>query len=191
VTADVTLQRLAALRRRHEQRALEALVFQAGLLRRAEQQAEAAARSARRHMDAARARERELIGSLAERAVSQAAIIRIQTELDRAALETARLRAAVARAQASLLKEQSARAEAGVNFRLRQRAAAKLNLVCEHETACRSRWDAALNEAENEGPSTSDPPPQAPWERGRLARTIGTTERNAGGTPALPGRRVE
>jgi hypothetical protein len=150
VTADATLQRLAALRRRREQQALEALVVQAGLVRRAQQQVEEAARAARRHLHEARAKERELISSLAGRAVSQAAIIRTQTELDRAALETARLRAAVARAQANLLNRQSARAEAGANFRLRQRAATKLNFACEQEAARRSRWDAALNEAEDE-----------------------------------------
>ena len=40
----VMLRRLAALRRQREQRALEALTVQTGLLRRAEQQAEDAAR---------------------------------------------------------------------------------------------------------------------------------------------------
>ena len=184
MTADVTLQRLAALRRRREQRALEALVVQAGLLRRAEQQAEEAAHAARRQVDAARTRERELIGSFAGRAVSQATIIRTQMELDRATLETTRLRAAVARAQANLLKEQSARAEAGANFRLRQRAAAKLNLVCEQETARRSRWDRALNEAENEDRPTlpsgaAGVPPAFPLACASVKR--------AGGTPAVPG----
>jgi hypothetical protein len=158
VTADVTLRRLAALRRSREQRALETLVVQTGLLRRAEQQAEAAARAARRHVDAARARERELISSLTGHAVSHAAIIRIQTELDRAAVETARLRAAAARAQANLLNQQTARAEASASFRLRQRAAAKLALVCEQEVVRRSRWDAALSEAEDEDrPTLSSP----------------------------------
>ena len=150
MTADVTLQGLAVLRRRREQRALEALVVQAGLLRRAEQQAEEAALAARRHVEEARAKERELVGSLAGRAVSLAAILRAQMELDRAALETARLRAAAARAQANLLNRQNARAEAGADFRLRQRSAAKLDIVCEREAARRSRWDAALSEAEDE-----------------------------------------
>jgi hypothetical protein len=150
VTADVTLQCLANLRRGRERRALEALVVQTDLLRRAEQQAESAARDAQRHVDAARARERELISGVAGRAVSHLAIVRIQMELDRATLETAQLRAAAARAQANLLNQQSARAEASATFRLRQRGATKLALVCEHESARRSRFDAALNEAEDE-----------------------------------------
>jgi hypothetical protein len=150
VSADVALRRLANLRRVREQRALEALLAQAGLVRQAEQQAEAAEHAARRHVDAARARERELTRTVAGRAVSYADIIRMQIELDRAALETARLRAAVVRAQANLLNQQNARAEASAKFRLRQRAAAKLALVCEQESAARSRWDAALNEAEDE-----------------------------------------
>jgi hypothetical protein len=167
VTADVTLQRLAALRRRREQRALEALVVQAGLVRRAQQQVEEAARAAWRQLHEARATERELISSLAGRAVSRATIIRTQTELDRAALETARLRAAAARAQADLLNRQSARAEAGANFRVRQRAAAKLNFACEQEAARRSRWDEARNEAEDEDRA---PLPTLPRLRGRVGR---------------------
>ena len=162
MTADITLERLAVLRRRGEQQALEALLREVGLLRQAEQQAEEAARSARGRADEARARERELISSLAGRAVSHAAIIRIQTELDRAALETVRLRAAAARAQADLLTRQSARAEAAANFRLRQRAAARLDLLCKEATARRSRWDAALHETEDEDRSAAimaGPPP--------------------------------
>jgi hypothetical protein len=150
VNADVALQRLHDLRRGRERRALEALLVQAGLLRQAEQQAEAAARAAQRQADTARARERELISAVAGWAVSYAAIVRIQTELDRAALETAQLGAAAARAQANLLKQQSTRAEASARFRLRQRAAAKLALVCEQESTRKSRWDAALSEAEDE-----------------------------------------
>ncbi|HLK82481.1 MAG TPA: hypothetical protein VKT99_13460 [Xanthobacteraceae bacterium] len=150
MTADLTLQRLAVLRRRSAQRALEAVIMQAQLLRRAEREAEQAARSARRHLNEARAKERELINSLAGRPVPQAAIIRTQTELDRAALETVRLRAATTRAQANLLNRQNARAEAGANFRRRQRAATALDLICREEAGRRSQRDAALNEAEEE-----------------------------------------
>jgi hypothetical protein len=162
VTADVALQRLAGLRRVREQRALEALLVQAGLLRLAEQQVQAAEHAAQRQVDAARARERELISALAGRAVSHAAIARIQMELDGAALETAQLRSAAASAQATLLNQQKAHAEASATFRLRQRAAAKLALVCEQEGARRSRWDAAVNEAEDEdrnATTIAGPPP--------------------------------
>lgn len=162
MTADGALQRLRDLRRVREQRALDALLVQAALLREAEQQARAAEHAAQRHADATRARERELIGALAGRAVSHAAIVRIQTELDRAALETAQLRSAKVRAQANLLNQQNARAEAGATFRLRQRAAAKLAVICEQEGARRSRWDLALNEADDEdrnATTIAGPPP--------------------------------
>lgn len=167
MTGDVASQRLASLRRRREQRALEALLVQAGLVRHAQQQVAEAARAARRQLHEARAKERELISSLAGRAVSQATIIRTQTELDRATLETVRLQAAVARAQADLLNRQSARGEAAANFRLRQRAAAKLNFACEQAAARRSRWDAALNEAEDEDRA---PFPALPRSWGRVGR---------------------
>jgi len=150
VTADVALQRLADLRRVREQHALEALLVQAALLRQAEQQAEAAEHAAQRHVEAARAREHELRSSLVGRAVSYATILRVQIELDRATLETVRLRAAAMRAQATVVNQQNAHAEASAKFRLRQRAAAKLALVCEQESARRSRWDVAVNEAEDE-----------------------------------------
>ena len=161
MTADVALQRLAGLRRIREQRALEALLVQAGQLRAAEQQAQAAEHAVQRHVDAACATERELISALAGRAVSHAAIISIQMELDGAALETAQLRSAAAGAQANLLNQQNARAEASATFRLRRRAAAKLALVCDEQGARRSRWHAALNEAEDEdrNATTSGGPP--------------------------------
>ena len=170
MTADVTLQRLAALRRRREQRALEAIIVQAGLVRHAQRQVDEAARAARHHLNETRAKERELIGSLAGHAVSYATIIRTQTELDRAALEMARQRAAVGRAQANLLNQQSARAEAGANFRRCQRAAAKLNFACEQEAARRSRWDAALNEAEDEDLASHS---TLPGKRGMVGRGVG------------------
>jgi hypothetical protein len=68
----------------------------------------------------------------------------------------------VVRAQANLLNQQKVRAEASTAFRLRQRAATKLALVCEQESARRSRWDRALNEAEDEDRNAAiiaGPPP--------------------------------
>jgi hypothetical protein len=144
------LQRLAALRRSREQRALEALTAQAGLVRRAEQQAEDTARAVSDQVRRARARERELIGALSGRAMPLAAFLRARMELDGAVIETARLRAAAARARVDLLAGQRARAEALANFQRRQRATAKLDMACEQEAARLSRWEAALTDAENE-----------------------------------------
>ena len=94
MTVDAS-SRLAALRSAREKRALEAAVVEAGLVRRAEQHVEEATCAARLHVDEARAKERELVRSLAGRAVPLATILRIQTELDRAAIETARLQSAL------------------------------------------------------------------------------------------------
>lgn len=147
---NVMLQRLAALRRQREQRALEALTVQTGLLRRAEQQAEATARAVQEHIRETRARERALIGALAGHPASTAAILRVQLELDGAARETARRRAAEAGAQADLLPRQSARAASFADFQLRQRGRSKIDLLGKEELARQTRRDAALGEAEAE-----------------------------------------
>jgi hypothetical protein len=146
----VELQRLTALRRGREQRALEALIVQAGLLQRAEQLARETARAAHDQVVQVRARERELIGALCGRTVSLPAILRVQTELDKATLDTARLRAAAARAQVDLLASRRARTEALANFQRRQRATEKLHMACKQEAAWLSRWEAALSDAEHE-----------------------------------------
>jgi hypothetical protein len=146
----VVLQRLADLRRRREQRALEALTVQADLLRQAERKAEAAAQSVRDQLHQASVRERELIGALAKCAVSPTAIFRIQMELDGVALETARLRAAAARAQADVSTSQRARADARDTLQMRQRALAKIEHVRKQETARLLRRDEALGDAEGE-----------------------------------------
>jgi hypothetical protein len=144
------LQRLATLRRQREQRALEALSVQTVLLRRAEQQAALAARAVQDHIRETRARERALIGALAGRPVSAAAILRIQLELDGAALETGRRRAAEAQAQADLQSRLSARAASLADFQLRQRARAKIDLLSKEERAWQTLRDAALSDAETE-----------------------------------------
>jgi hypothetical protein len=146
----VELQRLAALRRSREQRALEALTVQAGLLHRAEQQNEEAARAMHDQVRQARARERELIDALSGRAVSLAAILGAQAELDQVAAETDRRRAAVVRAEADLLAGRRARAEALAEFQRRQRATEKLDIACKQETTRQLRRETALSDAEHE-----------------------------------------
>jgi hypothetical protein len=144
------LQRLAALRQQREERAREALTVQTGLLRQAERKAEDAARAVRDHVQETRVREHALISGLAGRAVSLSAIVRIQIELDGAALEAGRRRAEEARAKADLQPRRSARAEALANFQLRQRAVARLEQVRKEEIARQTRRDAALADADAE-----------------------------------------
>jgi hypothetical protein len=149
------LQRLAALRRQREQRALEALTVQTGLLRRAEQQAQDAARAVQDHIRDTRATERALIGALAGHPASTTAILRVQLELDGAARETARRRAAEAQAHADLQPRQSARAASLADFQLRQRARTKIDLLGKEELARQTRRDAALGDAEAEDHSAA------------------------------------
>jgi hypothetical protein len=144
------LQRLAMLRRRREQRALEALSVQTDLLRRAEQQVADAARAVQDHIVETRARERALIGALAGRPVSATAILRVQLELDGAALETARRRAAEAQARADLQSRLSARAASLADFQSRQRARTKIDVLGEEERARQMLRDAAVSDAETE-----------------------------------------
>jgi hypothetical protein len=143
------LQRLATLRHQREQRALEALSVQTILLRRAEQQANDAARAVQDHIRETRARERALIGALAG-PVSAAAILRIQLELDGAAFETGRRRAAEAQAQADLQSLRSARGASVADFQSRQRARTKIDLLMKEERARQTLRDAALSDAEIE-----------------------------------------
>jgi hypothetical protein len=144
------LLRLAALRRDSEQRALDVVIRQNALCRKAEQQADAAAMALARQVARARGRERQLIGSLAGRPVSLATIINVQMEIARSALETVRLRTGAARAQASLLEQRDSRARAHDDYRRRQRAADKIDTLLKQEMASRARRDAALTEAEQE-----------------------------------------
>jgi hypothetical protein len=155
MSADSRLNQLAELRRRREQRALDLVVAQNERCRHAEAGAEAAAGAVSRQTAAARARERSLLEPLVGCAVSRVAITRVQTEIARLALETTRLRAAAASAQASLLDQRKAYAVAQENFRLRQRAATKLALVLQQEAARRSLRQTALAELEDEDRSAA------------------------------------
>jgi hypothetical protein len=149
------LQRLAALRRQREQRALEALSVQTDLLRRAEQQAADAARAVRDHIRQTGARERALIGALGGRPVSAAAILRIQLELDGSVLETGRRRAAAARAQADVASRLRAHAAGLADFQLRQRARTKIDLLSKEERARQTLRGVALSDAETEDQSAA------------------------------------
>jgi hypothetical protein len=149
VTAAI-LQRLTDLRRRREKRALEALTVETGLLRRAEQQMDEAERTVRDHANQTRVREQQLIGALCGRAVTVAAIIRAQAELDGAAHDAAQLRAAAAQAQADLATRQNAHKESRANYLRRQRAVTKLERVGEQEAARQLLRDVARSDAENE-----------------------------------------
>jgi hypothetical protein len=129
VTANNPLDQLAALRRSAKERALELAMQQNERCRLAEHKANESADAVVRQVSEARLRERALVGPLIGRPVSPVAIIRAQAEVARAALETARLRAVAASAQAALSDQRKERATAQQHFRVRQRAAMKLDLL--------------------------------------------------------------
>jgi hypothetical protein len=150
VTAKTLLDRLAALRRNAEQRALELVVLQNERCQLAEHKADESADAVLRQVSEARLRERSLLSPLIGRPVSPSAITRVQTEIARAALETARLRGVAAGAQAALLDQRERRATAQQDFRARQQATMKLDLLLQQETARRSLRQVALSERDDE-----------------------------------------
>jgi hypothetical protein len=150
VTAKTLLDRLAALRRNAEQRALELVILQNEQCRLAEHKADESTDAVLRQVSEARLRERSLLSPLIGRSVSQAAITRVQTEIARAALETARLRSAAASAQAALSDQRNRRATVQESFRARRRAAMKLGLLLQQETARRSLQQLALSECDDD-----------------------------------------
>ena len=150
MSAGSRFNELVELRRRREQRALDLVIAQNERCRNAERSVESTEAAASRHAVAARERERSLLGPLLGHAVQQNAVTRVQSEIDRLALETERLWADAASAQASLLDERKAYAEAQKNFRLRQKAALKLTLVLQQEANHRSFRQTALAEVEDE-----------------------------------------
>jgi len=150
MSADSRLNELAVLRRRREQLALDLVAAQNERCRNAERSAESAAAAASRQAAVARKHERNLLGPLLGNAVSLNAITRVQSEIARLALETARLRADAASAQVSLLDQRKAYALAQENYRLRQKAAVKLALVLQQAAARRSLRQTALSEVEDE-----------------------------------------
>ena len=155
MSADSRLNQLAELRRRREQRAFDLVVLENEKCRHAEGRAEAAADALSRQTVVARARERSLLDPLVGHAVPRNAITRVQTEIAKLSLETARSRAAAASAQASLLDQRKAHAVAQEGFRLRQRAAARLTLALQQDTARRLLRQTALTEAEDEDRSAA------------------------------------
>ena len=155
MTANFLLDRLAALRRNAEQRALEQVILQNERCRMAEHKANESAAAVLRQVSEARLRERSLLGPLIGRLVSRAAITRVQAKIARTALETAQLRTAAASARAALLDQRKNHAAAQQYFRARQRAAMKLDLLLQQETTRRSLRQVALSESGDEDRSAA------------------------------------
>ena len=145
--AHAVLARLLELRRRGEQRALEALIAREGDCRRARQKLETAANASLRQMAQARAQERKEIESFGGEAVSQSAILRFYAKLDAMMEEQERLRSIEETARTDLQGCTSARTDAQMQLRTRQRATAKLDEVVRRQTISLTLHQTALGEA--------------------------------------------
>lgn len=150
MSAGSALDQLAALRHQAEQRALDLLQAQNERCRLLQQKADASADAVSRQTAQARVREQSLVGTLIGRPVSPRAILRVQAEVTRAALEITRLREEAARAQAALAEQRTAQAAAQAHFHARRLAAMKLDLLLQQETARRTLRQVALGECDDE-----------------------------------------
>jgi len=144
------LQRLADLRRRRADRAVEVLALKTQELRRAERLGDEAERAVDAHVDATRVREQLLRADLAGRTVRPSAVLAVAAELDAAAIETVRRREAVARAEAEIAACRSARAQSVQEFQARERARDKIDFANREETTRQARRDEALRESEGD-----------------------------------------
>lgn len=158
MTAHAALDRLAALRRKAEQRALELLEAQNERCRLMERKAAESAAAVSAQAAEARAREHGLVGTLIGRAVSPRAILRVQAEVTRAALETTRLREDAARAQAALQDQREAQAAAQRHYRGCRQEAMKLDLLLQQQAARRALRQRALGECDDEDRGTGAQP---------------------------------
>jgi hypothetical protein len=122
---DVAAQ-LLALRRLHEQRALEALTRCEAALNSAKNAVYEARDETRQYEAEARAQEGELIGQLTGKPVNSADIGRLQTIRDHMSLTVRKLRVAEARAFSNAERAQRDVADAQEEVRLRQKAVLKL-----------------------------------------------------------------
>lgn len=142
-----TIGRLLHLRRRREQRALEAVAAEMQRLTAAERAVEAAATTLRQHDALADERELMLFAPLVGHAVPHSDIMRLRGALDVLAIDRARLDAERRDAEAALHGQREALEAARAAFLGRRRAAMKIDGLFAREAARR----ALRNEAAAEG----------------------------------------
>ena len=144
------LKQLAELRQHREKRALDLVIAENERCRLAEQRVVAAAAAAAKHVAAAKQRERRLLDSLVGHIVGQSAVVTMQLRIDRLALETAHLMSDVSRAEAELEKQRKVYAAAQEDFRVHQKASAKLTLLLKQQDKQQLFRDMTLAEVEDE-----------------------------------------
>jgi len=145
-----TIASLLALRRRREQRALEAVTAQMLRVRAAEESASAAAAALRQHDLLTDERERALLAPLIGRPVPQPQIARMRRAFDVLAVDRTRLEANRKAAEAAQRDAAAVLAKARVEFAERQRATCKFDGL--HARAARRHLlrEEAVAESEQE-----------------------------------------
>jgi hypothetical protein len=147
---DVVLARLLELRRLTERRALEEQFARQGDCHRAQRKVDEAAAAVARRLADARAHERQQIEAFIGQAVPQGVILRFQEKIDAMLAAHQQLRTVEQDAKTALQDRVTALAEARAKYQMRQRAAAKLDLVAKQRSVRTTRRRAALAEAGHE-----------------------------------------
>jgi hypothetical protein len=146
MTDDASLRQLLSLRRRSEQRALDVVMRSEEACRQGERAVAAATAQAARQARLGRIAEHGLVAAAIGRPLSGGALLRLGAELDALATTATDLRAAVAAAQTHLKDCTNTLGAARAAYRLRQRAAAKLDLLMKDQVHRTGRRAAAIAE---------------------------------------------
>ena len=147
MNAQASLQRLLALRRRAEARALDAVTRAEAACRRAEQELEAATSAITRQRAHARAREQAMIEAMLGKPVASNVLAMVQAGLDTLDRTAGELQETQASISAGLAERTIALDRAREHYRLRQRATSKLDLTVQRQVGEIARRDAALAES--------------------------------------------
>jgi hypothetical protein len=140
------LDRLLELRRRRAEKALEVLTMRQGAHRRAKAQAEEAQNTAAQHGAHAIQRERTLMASLMGKDITQAALRRVQDNLDILAIEQRDLQSNAQRAGEELAQHSEDLQKARKAYREHHTDAEKLNELRDRENARAARHRLVIGE---------------------------------------------
>jgi hypothetical protein len=147
---DVVLARLVELRRLTERRALEEQFARQADCHRAQRKVDEAADAAAGCLAHARSHEQQQIRAFIGQTVSHGSIVRFQENLDAMLAEHQQMRTVEQDARTTLENRVAALAEARAKLLMRQRAAAKLDLIAKQLAVRTLRRQAALAEAGQE-----------------------------------------
>lgn len=140
------LDRLLFLRRRREEKSLEALTVQQAAHRRARSQAEEAQMAVVQHAAASKDRERALVQSLMGKDITQAALRRLQDSLDTMAFEQGDLRVKAETARQELAQQGKVLDKARKLYRQHHSDAERLKELLDQENAKAAKRRLVIDE---------------------------------------------